>query len=130
MKDKHYSILVVDDEPSICKSVARYLEDFNFNVTTAADGKSGLQCIAETDFDLMIVDLRLPDMLGEEFITKVHNTNSHVKIFIFTGSLDYVLTEDMIKLGITQEDILYKTLISFEELLEKINNALKQTMEE
>ena len=125
MKDKSHNILVVDDEPSICKSIARYLKDFDYSVKTAADGKSGLQCIAETNFDLMIVDLRLPDMPGEEFIKLVHNTNPHIKIFIFTGSLDYTLSQDMIKLGIKQEDILYKTLISFEQLLEKINNTLK-----
>ncbi len=125
MKNKKYNILVVDDEPSIYKSIARYLEDFNFHVDTAADGKSGLQCIEERDFDLMIADLRLPDMLGEEFIKNVHSIKPHIKIFIFTGSLDYVLTKDMLDIGLKQEDILYKTFINFDQLLEKINTVLK-----
>jgi DNA-binding response OmpR family regulator len=125
MKDTIHNILVVDDEPSICKSISRYLGDFNFHVQTVADGKGGLQCIEKTNFDVMIVDLRLPDMPGEEFIKKVYKTNQHIKIFIFTGSLDYALPQDLIEMGLKQENIFYKTLISFEQILEKINNALK-----
>jgi DNA-binding NtrC family response regulator len=125
MKDSSHNILIVDDEPSICKSISRFLEDFDFHVQTVADGKSGLQCIKKTNFDVMIVDLRLPDMPGEEFIKEVHKTNQHIKIFIFTGSLDYALPQDLIEIGLKQEDIFYKTLISFDQILEKINNALK-----
>jgi two-component system KDP operon response regulator KdpE len=69
-------VLVVDDEPSILRALRINLTARNYEVSTAADGKSGLTAVAREHPDVMILDLGLPDMDGTEVIRGVRGWTS------------------------------------------------------
>ena len=57
-------ILIIDDEPSLRQTMARILQRAGYEVTTAADGKEGLALVSQHSFDLLYLDIRMPDVAG------------------------------------------------------------------
>lgn len=108
MGDKQNTILIVDDETSIRLSLADYLEDAGFDVMIAGSAEEGLRLLGKSKPQVAIVDIRLPEMDGNEFIVKARQLNPRLGILIYTGSVDYILNEELIKLGVRSRDILYK----------------------
>ncbi len=80
-------ILIVDDEEKILEVVKAYLEHEGYEVDTALNGQSALNILSEKDFSLVILDLMLPDMSGEE-ICKVIRRKSDVPILMLTAKVD------------------------------------------
>ncbi len=120
MSDKELSVLILDDEEMICKLFKGYLEDFGFSVKTAETGADGLQLVSENSFDAAIVDMRLPDMVGNDFILKSHDINPKMKYFVHTGSLDYKIPEELLEIGVSEDSILHKPIADINEVYEKI----------
>lgn len=58
------TILVVDDEPLIAVALEAALEDAGYEVVTAANGRQGLECLAEAQADLVLLDMMMPVMNG------------------------------------------------------------------
>jgi two-component system KDP operon response regulator KdpE len=69
-------VLVIDDEPSILRALRINLSARQFEVSTAADGTSGLAAVARDRPDVVILDLGLPDMDGTEVISGVRGWTS------------------------------------------------------
>ena len=65
-----FNILVIDDEKNIREGLQAALEMDGYNVATAENGKAGLSYAAANDVDLIITDLRMPVMSGEEVLAK------------------------------------------------------------
>lgn len=65
------SILVVDDEKKITEVLKAYLENEGFSVITAHDGLEALEKVSSNDPDLMVLDLMLPELSGEEVCQRV-----------------------------------------------------------
>ena len=65
------TVLVIDDEPALCRALRVNLTARDYDVTVAGDGASGLASIARERPDVVILDLGLPDMDGEEVIRGV-----------------------------------------------------------
>ncbi len=59
-------VLLVDDEPLICRSLGRCLERSGFIVSTALSATAAMETLRSADFDVVITDLRMPGMRGEE----------------------------------------------------------------
>lgn len=59
------AVLVVDDEPAIRTAVARYLSSLGHHVDVAASGREALDRLSSRSFDLILLDLRMPDMAGD-----------------------------------------------------------------
>jgi len=117
-------ILVVDDEELVCTLLEDFLEDCGYRVSTATFGAKGLEMIKD-DVDLAIVDMRLPDMEGKEFILKASEIVKDVHFFIHTGSLDYSIDDELGRLGLNQESIIYKPINDLFWLDKKISNIFK-----
>ena len=64
----HHTILVVDDDAQVRTLCRLTLEESGYHVTEATDGKNALAAIEENDFDLIVLDLAMPDMDGFEFL--------------------------------------------------------------
>ncbi|HBA61139.1 MAG TPA: DNA-binding response regulator [Elusimicrobia bacterium] len=75
MKAPH-TILVVDDELTLLKSVKERLELENFNVLTCTSAEQALETLVKFTPDLMVVDLRLPGMSGLDFCRQVRSSDS------------------------------------------------------
>lgn len=66
-------VLLVDDEPGIRRSVSRFLRRSGFQVTEAADAETALQALQVGDHDVVISDLRMPGLSGEDFFDRVRH---------------------------------------------------------
>jgi len=75
MIEKNLTILVVDDEPQILRVLRRGLETKGYQVMTAPDALSAIDMMKASRVDLLITDLRMPDMDGIELCTRVRKTS-------------------------------------------------------
>ena len=82
-------ILVVDDEPSVCRLLQRLLEEAGHLVDTAPDGQTALECIARQRYGLILLDVRMPDMNGMEVYEKAREIAASVaeRIVFLTGDI-------------------------------------------
>lgn len=103
-------VLVVDDESSIRRSLQEFLDDLNFSVTSADSAEAALKLIAEHNFDVGIIDLRLPGMNGDVLIKNAHQLNPKMKFIIHTGSVGYQISQEMLNAGMKPEHIFLKPL--------------------
>ncbi|HSQ78205.1 MAG TPA: response regulator, partial [Nitrospirota bacterium] len=78
-------ILVVDDEANIRELYREELEDMGYEVTTVADGAEALAVIDTTKFDLVTLDMRMPDVDGIETLRKMKEKDSTLPVVICTA---------------------------------------------
>ena len=83
------NILIIEDEVQVSEVIKGYLLKEGYNVYTSATGESGIDLFKTIDFQLIILDLMLPDISGEE-VCKIIRQSSNVHIFMLTakGSLN------------------------------------------
>ena len=82
-------IMVVDDEANIRELYREELEDMGYEVTTVADGAEALAVIDTTKFDLVTLDMRMPDIDGIETLRKMKEKDSTLPIVICTAYEEY-----------------------------------------
>ena len=89
MKYKH-SLLIVDDEESILKSLRRLFRNEDFDISIATSGFEGLKQIreAEMPFSLIISDQRMPEMTGSQFLAEAREILPDAMRVILTGYAD------------------------------------------
>jgi DNA-binding NtrC family response regulator len=93
------SILVIDDDPLIRKTLSSHLAKDKFEVFMAEEGGEGLEKYEQCLPDLVILDIRLPDMDGLEALRLIKEKNKNACIIIMTAYDDMRTTVDAIKLG-------------------------------
>jgi DNA-binding NtrC family response regulator len=84
------SILVVDDEVEIREGLEALLTSESFEVTVAETGAAGLQKLEDRPFDLMLLDVSLPDRNGLDLLREIRQRDPHLSIILITayGSID------------------------------------------
>lgn len=122
MKDK-FKILVVDDEQTIIDVVKAYLEKENFEVITALDGETALNITNSETIHLMILDLMLPKLSGEEVCSRIRAT-SNLPIIMLTAKVDEDERIEGISIG--ADDYLTKPF-SVRELVVRVRALLRRT---
>jgi len=103
-------ILIVEDEEIVRVNLEDFLEDEGFEAKSADSGEAGLEILEKEDFDVAIVDMRLPGIDGNTFIKKAKKMQTHLNIVIYTGSTFYSLPRELRQLGITEKQVLLKPL--------------------
>jgi CheY-like chemotaxis protein len=85
-----HSILVVDDETDILSVVKQLLEEYGFNTCCFTKPSIALEHykVSSNNHNLVISDLQMPKMNGFEFIRKVKEINSNVKVFLMTSRFE------------------------------------------
>jgi DNA-binding NtrC family response regulator len=78
-------ILVIDDEKVICEGCRLVLEEQGFSVTYRTTGRDGLNELAGKDFDVLLLDLKLPDMDGMQILSSVRQSRAGLPVIIMTG---------------------------------------------
>jgi len=96
-------ILVVDDDPHICLAIRAWLKRYGFRVSIADGGVNGLIALDRATFDLMIVDIFMPNMRGFESIRTFHDRAPTVPLIAISGyafSGPVVSSPDFLKMAI------------------------------
>ena len=84
------SILVVDDDPNVVRTFKMILEGAGFNVDTSNTAIDAMRKVSRIHFDLVIIDMNLPDTLGDELADRLYTTNPKTKILMVTGYSNYM----------------------------------------
>jgi two-component system response regulator AtoC len=116
------TILIVDDEESIRRNLKTYLVSQGFNVEIAADGKSGLEICRSRHVDLVLLDLKLPDMSGLEVLTQIKAISPGLAVIIITAYGDVRTAVEAIKL---KADNFVLKPIELASLTVIVNNCLE-----
>lgn len=116
-------ILLIEDDVPFCKLLEKFLIKKSFEVVTAFSGSEAKIKIKDTDFDLIMTDLRLPDYDGIQLMAEIKTINPNVPILLMTGYSDVNTAVKAIKNGAT--DYISKPF-NPEEVLLVITNALAQ----
>jgi two-component system OmpR family response regulator len=101
-------ILIIDDEASLRQTMARILQRAGYEVTTAISGKEGLALISEHPFDLLYLDIRMPDVSGLELLKDIHAKFPELPVILFTAQPDLNSAVEALRRGAT--DYLLKPL--------------------
>jgi len=119
---EYNNILVVEDEKNIADVIRAYLEKERFNIFTASDGKMALEIFEREDIHLIILDLMIPKIPGEEVCKKIRTT-SNVPIIMLTAKIH---EEDRIEgLSIGADDYVLKPF-SPRELVSRVKALLRR----
>ncbi len=92
-------ILTIDDEPYIRESIKSFLEDFGFDVIEAGDGRHGLRLFESQRPDLVLCDLRMPEMDGLEVLEAVTKSSPETPIIVVSGAGNILDTVEALRLG-------------------------------
>ena len=108
------SVLIVDDDEFLTETFRMLLQDAGFDVETASTGNQALLKASQSDFDLAILDLKLPDTTGTELAKRLKSRNKNLNVVLLTGHTELLENMDPEDLG--TDEVLFKP-ISPEELL-------------
>ena len=92
-------VLVVDDEPNICKSCVRILAKLKLETATAQDGYEALALMEESAFDLVITDLKMARMGGMQVVRRIKETDPDTPVIVMTGYASVASAVEVMKLG-------------------------------
>jgi response regulator RpfG family c-di-GMP phosphodiesterase len=116
-------VLVVDDEPSICDILEKFLIKKGYEVMRAPDGATALELIKNGSMDIVVSDIKMPGMSGVELLQQIREYNRALPVLITTGFPTLDTAIEALKLG--AYDYLTKPF-HLEEIAEKIQRALTQ----
>lgn len=122
MTETKKSILVVDDEEIIRDFLSEVLEDYAISLAT--DGDEAIEKIRSQSFDLVITDLRMPRVSGEEVVRFTRNTYPGSKVIVISGYSSLATVSQTVQNGACA--FLAKPF-SIKELLQSVEQALRET---
>jgi len=112
MRTTPYRILVVDDEQDMREELVALLKESNFAVETANDGEEGLKKLLTDEFDVALVDLRMPKMDGLTMIRQADEQDVDTDVIILTGKGDKQDAVAALKLQNTVKDWFEKSSLN------------------
>lgn len=132
-------VLIIDDEASLRQTMARILLRAGFEATTVASGQESFSILKDHSFDLIYLDLRLPDMNGLEILKAIRAQYAEIPIILFTAQPDLHSAVEALRNGATDylmkplkpEAVIERTrLIIGEQNKKKRRRAILQQIEE
>jgi len=117
-------MLVIEDERDIADLIRLHLEDLNYVVTVARDGKTGLRKSSAGSWDLIILDLRLPGIDGLEICRRLRQRSEYVPILMLTSKSSEL--DRVVGLEIGADDYVTKPF-SILELMARVKAILRRT---
>ncbi|MFP3928683.1 MAG: sigma-54-dependent transcriptional regulator [Desulfobacteraceae bacterium] len=117
-------VLVVDDEAVVRNGIRRALHGQGMQVVPASCGREGLSLLESGDFDLILLDIRMPDMDGVEVLKEIHSRRPALPVIMITGYPTIDNAVECIKLG--AQDYLVKPF-RLQDLEASLSKLQKQT---
>jgi two-component system alkaline phosphatase synthesis response regulator PhoP len=115
-------ILLVDDDETILVPFQHILRDEGYQVDTASNGREALEKAWETEYQMVISDIKLPDVQGIEVARKIRKQYKDIRLIIITGFPNLADSLETIDLGI--DEILIKP-IKPDELLRAVKESIQ-----
>jgi CheY-like chemotaxis protein len=102
----NYHILLVEDEPitgeTLQKALAGERIDFQgIDVTLVTDGPSAIQAMQPGKFDLVVLDLKLPHMTGDEVLVAIRKIDPYVDVIVYTNYQETAVMKKLMNLGVS-----------------------------
>lgn len=92
-------VLLVDDDLKLLKSVTALLQEENYTVIACDSAGSALDRLRDNDIDVILTDIRMPDVSGIELLEQIRNINSQVPVILMTAYADFNVSVSAIKKG-------------------------------
>ena len=96
------SVLVVDDDAAVGRSIGRVLGAAGFDVTTAGDGSVAIRALEKRSFDVILSDIQMPDLSGMGLLSAIRAQGLEVPVILMTGDPQLETAIEAVSLGATQ----------------------------
>ena len=93
------AVAVVDDQEAVCAGCKLVLTDRGYRVTTYLTGESGFDGIRRDEVDVVLLDLKLPDIDGMDLLRRIHEEKPEMNIIVMTGYASVQSAVSAMKLG-------------------------------
>jgi DNA-binding NtrC family response regulator len=113
-------VLVIDDDEIFCRLLVEILESKGIETTATTDGLAGYELLIRNRFDLFIIDVRMPLILGTELAEAIKETNAQARIILASAFADSKLADFAAEKGI----FLLSKPFNLERLYETLEQAL------
>lgn len=120
-------ILIMEDEEVVAKGLEMVLTEEGYNVDLAFTGEQALETFSSDKYDLLVADLRLPDIDGMEVVKRVKEQHPETEVVVITGYSSVTSAVDAMKIGVF--DYLTKPFVET-EIKEAVYGALQKIQEE
>ena len=97
--DANPRILVIDDEPVVCRSCRKILSEEGYEVSTVSTGREGLEKVRQEHFDVIIADVKIPDIGGIEVLECIRREQPDMPVVMITGYASVDTGVQAMKLG-------------------------------
>lgn len=121
----NFKVMVVDDELDFLETIIKRLKARKIEVTGAESGQKALELLAGQDFDVMILDVKMPDMDGIETLREVKKKKPLTEVIMLTGHASVESGIQGMQLGAF--DYVMKP-VALDELLEKMRQAYERKL--
>lgn len=121
MAEEQEKILVVDDEPGVRTVLQRVLTQAGYEVVTADNGAEALDCVSLGEVNLMLLDIKMPDISGMEVLAKITAEYPDVGVIMVTAVIDIQVAVEALKLG--AYDYITKPF-NRDEVVQKVRKAI------
>ena len=118
-----FRVLLVDDETEFLETLVKRLRKRKLDVTSAESGKEALQMLQQNPVDVVVLDVRMPDMDGLETLKEIKKLRPAVEVIMLTGHANVEVAMQGMELGAF--DYLMKPM-DIDELLYKLQDAYKR----
>lgn len=119
----HIKVLVIDDDPSICKTVGLLLEDHGYSPRTFTDPDAALETAENESFQIALVDLRMPALDGVEVVERLKKVDPRMSCIVMTAYPDLDSATETMRRGTC--DYITKPFKQ-EELVKAVDRACQQ----
>jgi DNA-binding NtrC family response regulator len=119
-ENKKIKLLLVDDEEDFLNSLAKRLGKREFDITTATEGKLAIKAAKKLEYDVAILDMKMPGMDGMELLRLLKKKHKFLEVVILTGYGGIDSAVEATKLG---AHAYLEKPYDFEKLLEVLKNA-------
>ncbi len=93
-------ILIIEDEDMTAKTVKKALELNGMAAEIAEDGQRGIQMIKEKDYDLILLDLKMPKVSGENVLRVIREVQPYVFVIVYTNFREFTDIKVLVNIGI------------------------------
>lgn len=93
-------VLIIEDETETAEAVKEALALDDISADIASDGESGLQKFVANNYDLILLDLKMPGLSGDEVLSEIRKRDPFVDVIIYTNYTDFADIKKLANIGI------------------------------